>query len=136
MGDYLSEDELVPSGDLPEEDVTLARGKVRVRALSRGEVFALRKTTDDDLSRERRMVSLALVRPKVTEAQVGDWQRKDPAGGDLEAITDKIAELSGMTQGADKSGVPDVRPGSGDGVRVLPGDEAGHDGGDVEGSAV
>lgn len=141
MSDYLSADELVSSAGLPEDDVIVARGKVRVRGLSRSEVFMMQKAKDagqlkDEGAWERRMVSLALVAPSLTEIQVGDWQATDPAGGDLEAITDKIAELSGMKKGADKSRLPDVRDESRDGVRVLPRDEAAHDGGAVEGVAV
>jgi hypothetical protein len=104
-----------------------------VRGLSRGEVFAMQKSRQDggikdEAAWERRMVSIALLAPKVTEDQVGTWQG-GPAGGDLETVTDKISELSGMSEGADKSGVLGVRDDAGSGVRVLPSAEAGQDGG-------
>jgi hypothetical protein len=137
MSDYLDVDVLT-SQTLPEADVQLAKGKVRVRGLSRGEVFAMQKSRadggiKDEAAWERRMVSIALLTPEVTEDQVGAWQR-GPAGGDLEAVTNKISELSGLSEGADKSGLPALRDDSGSGVRVLPGDEADADGGPTAGA--
>lgn len=115
-------------------------GTVRVRGLSRGEVFALRKAKEagrlkDEAAWDRRLVSLAMVDPEMTEDEVGEWQDNSPAG-ELEDVTKKIQELSGMAEGADKSSVEDVRGEPGDGVRVLPRTEAVDDGGDVEGAAV
>ena len=113
MSDYLDKSALT-SQELPEDDVQLAMGKVRVRGLSRGEVFAMQKSKadgglKDEGAWERRMVSVAMVAPKMTEDEVGDWQRTGTAGGDLESVTEKISELSGLSEGADKSGLPDVR---------------------------
>jgi hypothetical protein len=47
--------------------------------------------------------------PVMTEAEVKLMQDRHPAGGALGPITDKISELSGLSQGADKSRVPRVR---------------------------
>ena len=126
----------ITEADVPIEGV----GTVRVRGLSRGEVFALRKAKEagrlkDDAAWDRRLVSLAMVNPAMTDEEVGEWQDSSPAG-ELEDVTKKIQELSGMAEGADKSSVEDVRGEPGDGVRVLPGSEAGDDGVDVEGAAV
>ena len=126
----------ITEDDVPIEGV----GTVRVRGLSRGEVFALRKAKEagklkDDAAWDRRLVSLAMVNPPMTEIEVGEWQDSSPAG-ELEDVTKKIQELSGMAEGADKSNVEDVRGEPGDGVRVLPRDQAAHDGSDVEGAAV
>lgn len=113
MTEYASADDLTTQ-EIGEEDLPLPSGKlVRVRGLSRGEVFMMRKCQQDgglktEAEWERRMVSLALVQPALTEAQVGKWQ-DGPAGGDLEQLTQKIQELSGLAEGADKSGVQDVR---------------------------
>jgi hypothetical protein len=112
MSEYLGAETLT-NQSLPQDDVQLAKGKVRVRGLSRGEVFALQAAKSagdlkDEGAWERRMVSLAMLAPKLTEDQVGEWQQ-GPAGGDLEAVTNKVSELSGLGEGADKSGVPDVR---------------------------
>lgn len=110
MTDYASPEALIKVR-ADEEDFTLPTGAlVRVRGLSRGEVYMMQKSKADGGIRdeqawERRMVSLALLQPELTEEQVGEWQQ-GPAGGDLEELTDKIRELSKLGQGAEKSGVP------------------------------
>lgn len=112
--EYASADELT-SDRAGEEDFMLPSGRwVRVRGLSRGEVYMMQKSKadggiKDEASWERRMVHLALIQPPLTEEQVGNWQQ-GPAGGDLEQLTDKIRDLSKLGEGAEKSGVP----GSGD----------------------
>lgn len=132
MSDYLTPDALLAATILPEDDVVVAGGKVRVRGLTRGETFLLNKRKSDGGIRteeewERAMVALAMVEPKLTEDQVGAWQRQDLAGGGLEQVTRRISELSGLSQGADKSGVPGDGADAGAGVRALPGGEAGDD---------
>lgn len=107
---YATPDQLI-SQRAGEEDLPLPSGAlVRVRGLSRGEVYMMQKAKSDggisdEQQWERRMVHLALVRPELTEAQVGTWQQ-GPAGGDLEVLTNKINELSRLGQGAEKSDVP------------------------------
>lgn len=103
---------------IAEAEVELELGTVRVRGLSRGEVFAMQKAKadggiKDEAAWERRLVSLALVDPVMTEDEVGEWQRISPAG-ELEPVGNKIRELSGLAEGADKSRVPDVRDEPGD----------------------
>jgi hypothetical protein len=111
-------------------------GTVRVRALTRAEVIGIRRAADNDpatldgkrvLVIERKMIALAMVDPELTEAEVGRWQDAAPAG-ELTPVTDKIQELSGMAEGASKSGVPGAGGGPGPGVRDVPGAEAGNDG--------
>lgn len=84
-------------------------GTVRVRALSRAEVLAVRKATDDEhmdgprvLTLERKLLAAAMVDPVMTEAQVGEWQRIAPAG-ELQPVVRKIQELSGMLEDAAKA---------------------------------
>lgn len=101
-------------------------GTIRVRGLSRGEVFMTQQAKGTE-AMERKIVALGMVDPPMNEDDVKQWQRNSPAG-ELEIVVDKIRQLSGLGEGADKSGVPGVRDESGDGVRVLPGDEAGDDG--------
>jgi hypothetical protein len=110
MSEYASAEELTTQR-AGEEDFALPSGKlVRVRGLSRGEVFMMQKSKADggiktEQAWEQRMVSLALLQPALSEEQVRDWQQ-GPAGGDLEALGEKIRELSKLGQGAEKSGVP------------------------------
>lgn len=109
MTEYASPEALITQR-ADETDHTLPSGAlVRVRGLSRGETYMMRKSKadggiKDEAAWERRLVALALVQPKLTEEQVGEWQR-GPAGGDMEDLTQKIQELSKLDDGADKSGV-------------------------------
>lgn len=130
MSEYADAEELTTVDPLGEGDVTLASGKkVRVRGMSRGEVFAMQKAfSSDEAGKERHIVSKCMLIPRMSERQVGEWQC-EPAGGDLDAVTAKIQALSGLGKGADKSGVSGVRDDTGDGVRVLPSGEARDDGG-------
>jgi hypothetical protein len=102
---------------MPEDAVPVPGiGEVRVRGLSRGEVFAMQKAKTDGGIKdagawERRMLSLALITPEMTEAEVGVWQKVSQAG-EIEPVAQKVEELSALREGADKSGLPDVRDGS------------------------
>lgn len=88
-------------------------GDIVVRALSRAEVLRLNGARDrseiDVAEFEAQMVSLAMVTPKMSAAEVTTWQEKDKAGGVLGKVTDAISELSNLSQGADKSRVAGVR---------------------------
>jgi hypothetical protein len=106
-----------PSG-LPEDDVEVpSMGTVRVRGLSRDEVFGTQQISST-AARERKVLALAMISPRMTEAQAGKWQLVSPAG-EIEPVTDKIHELSGLAEGASKSGVPADGDGSEPGVRTL-----------------
>jgi hypothetical protein len=128
---------------LPEADVDLPGvGVVRVRALTRGEVMLVRKATDSEamdgprvLVLERKLLAKAMVDPPLTEAEVGQWQEASVAG-ELEPVVETVQRLSGMLEGANKSGVPGVRGESGPGVPVLPGQQVGVDGGPAAGGDV
>lgn len=100
------------AGDETREIKTHA-GVVVVRPLTRAEVLRLNRGRDmgelDVGEYEARMVSIAMVSPAMSPAEVARWQEVDRAGGALGEVTDAIAELSGLAQGADKSGVPATR---------------------------
>jgi hypothetical protein len=108
---------------LPEDDVEVPGvGTVRVRGLSRAEVMLMRKATDTEamdgsraLILERKMLALGMVDPQLTEAEAGQWQHAS-AAGELDLVSDRIAELSGMAEGAPKSGLPGDGDGPGPGV--------------------
>lgn len=90
--------------DLDGEDLTLPSGRlVRVRGLSRHEILFAAKGTDDNGLIERRNIVACLVIPKMTMAQVEQWQRNSAAGGDLKALSEAIRDRSGIGTGADKS---------------------------------
>lgn len=94
--------ELLFKPRLPEADVDVPGvGTVRVRGLSRSEAMSLRASADNVEAVDRRMLFLGLVDPKLTEDEVSQWYAASPAG-EIEPITIKISELSGMTEGAAK----------------------------------
>jgi hypothetical protein len=51
---------------------------------------------------ERAMLAVAMVRPRMTEGAVREWQESSVAG-EIEPVTDKVSELSGMKAGAEKA---------------------------------
>lgn len=80
-------------------------GTVQLRSLSRHEVIeAQRKHGEDTLAWERYVLSRALVQPAMGEHDVAEWQ-KASAPGEINAIAKAVNELSGISQGADKSSV-------------------------------
>lgn len=101
------------AGDETEEVKTHA-GVVIVRALSRAEVLGLQdakrraKLTFGQF--EAHLVSKGLVSPAMTVSEVEQWQAVDRASGALEKVTAAITRLSGLEQGADKSGVSGAAP--------------------------
>lgn len=106
---------------LPEADVEVPGvGTVRVRGLTRDEVLVMRKATDNansidgprTLVLERKMLASAMVDPPMTEAEIGQWQKAAPAG-ELEPITHKVQELSGMLDDAAKEQYKSLRDESG-----------------------
>ncbi|HEY9416820.1 MAG TPA: hypothetical protein VIQ30_18850 [Pseudonocardia sp.] len=94
-------------------EVKTFAGVVVVRGLTRAEVLEANRLRGDaqvsTAEYEQWMVSTAMVTPTMTAAEVEKWQAIDKAGGPLADVTDKIAELSGLSEGASKSGVPRAR---------------------------
>jgi len=119
--------------ELEEDDVELPGGRlVRVRELSRAEVLRIRKENgEDSLKIERATLVAAMVNPRMTADEAAAWQRKSGVNKDIGLVQQRIQELSGMAEGADKSRV-DSNGDNGAGVRALPSAEAGADGGGAE----
>lgn len=85
-------------------DVKVDVGTVRVRGLNRAEVKAC-KDSDENTS-EVKIITTALVDPEgLTEDEVAGWLEDAPAG-DYVAVMQAVSELSGLSEGADKSGLP------------------------------
>ena len=94
--------ELLLKKRLPEAEVEVAGiGTVRVRGLSRSEAMSLKAQASDVEAVDRRMLFLGMVEPKLTEAEIAEWYAASPAG-EIEPVSLKISELSGMTEGAAK----------------------------------
>lgn len=89
---------------LDEDDVKIPGvGTVRVRGLSRAEVLKIQRLGKKDA--EAHTMALGLVDPQMTFEEVQQWAAASPAG-EMEPVSRRIAELSGIVAGADKSGVP------------------------------
>lgn len=82
---------------LDEDDVEIPslNGSVRVRALSRSEVMKIQGVELPAEVMEQKLLSTALVDPKLSEKEVKAWQEACPAL-ELEEVTNRIMELSGM----------------------------------------
>lgn len=117
--------ELLFKPRLDERDVVLpAVGTVRVRGLSREEVLSIREDRGVDF--ERRMLATGMVDPALTYDEAGRWMAAATAG-EIRPVTEAILQLSGLAQGADKSGLPGDGADARGGVGALPGGEAGDD---------
>lgn len=113
----LTRDELLGQTGPPEDEVEIpGLGKVRVRGLTRTEVLSVRKAADNAgpvdgprvLVLERKLLSAGMVEPKLSEDDIRAWQNVAPAG-QMEPITEKIQELSGLSEGSEKAAFQGVR---------------------------
>lgn len=77
--------------------------EVAVRALTRDEVAKF-NDLHDTLDRDNYIIATGMTEPKLSVEDVAAWGAEGNAG-DLVAVSDRIAELSGLKQGADKSSV-------------------------------
>lgn len=99
-----------PDGQDETREVPTHAGPVIVRGLTRAEVLRINAKFDPGTPEwEQHAVAAALVTPSMTPGEVETWQSVDKAGGALGPVTDAISELSGMSEGASKSGVPRAR---------------------------
>lgn len=93
--------ELLFKPRLAEDDVDVPGvGTVRVRGLNRIEAMQVSSAGGPEAI-ERRMLAFGMVDPKLTEDEVKEWQRAS-AAGEMEAVSARIAELSGLSPGAGK----------------------------------
>jgi hypothetical protein len=106
----MDKEALLKQSSLPEDDVELdGVGTVRVRALSRYEIMLAGKTAGDDpLAMEQTMISMAMVDPKLTKGEVERWQKISPIG-QMQAVTTRINELSGVGNDAQKEAYKSLR---------------------------
>lgn len=115
---------------LPHDDIDIPGvGTVRVRGLTREELHLTgQRQTEGVAATERLVLHLGMVDPALTEDEVGEWQRNAPAM-EVQPVLNRINELSGIGREFAKEAYKSLRAESGAGVRVLPGAEAGDDGG-------
>jgi hypothetical protein len=116
-----------PSG-LPEDTVDVpGMGTVRVRGINRVEVLLLQKI-EDMQTRERKMLAMAMLDPALAEHEAGQWQKVATAG-EIEPVSTRIAQLSGMLPESAKEAYQDFEADPDAEFRALPGAEAVDDGG-------
>lgn len=102
-------------------------GTVYVRPLSSGEVYAINKAFDGNVSEiTTHSIATAMVDPVMSVDEVRAWRAGAPAG-EVEQVGDAIRDLSGLNPGARKERLKSVPSEPGNGIHVLPGDEAGDD---------
>jgi hypothetical protein len=90
------------------EDLVLSTGlRVRVRSISRKANLELGKGDPGVAVMEARLIHAGLIEPRMSVAAILELQDKGHTKLIAE-ISDKIRDLSGMGQGADKSGVQGV----------------------------
>lgn len=119
--------ELLLKARLPEADVNIeGAGTVRVRGLSRAEVVEV--TALEGLEYERRMLSIALVDPVLTEDEVAGWQTTGPVG-EFMVVLSEINRLSGFTKDAAKETYKELASNPEAEFRDVPGAEDEPDGG-------
>lgn len=107
---YASAADLLAEVEHVTRDVELPDGRiVKVRGLTRAELIAGGKGTEDPAEIERRNVSTCLLEPRMSRDMVGKWQSRPGSTGALAVITVAIRDLSGLGEGAQKSGVDPVR---------------------------
>ena len=104
---FSSIDDLIGNAEPDTEVVELGGGRrVKVRGLTRYEYLLHAKNTNGDPALlERLFLTTCLVEPKLSIAQVEAWQRAATPGV-LGVVSDTVRRLSGMDEGAQKSGVP------------------------------
>lgn len=93
------EDLVQATSEVDIEPYELKSGKiVYIRPLNRKQALMFSKAKMPRDKFEQKMVSMAMVEPKLTVAQVSAWQDRDKANGDLHGLTNRISEISGMTE--------------------------------------
>ncbi|KAB1925149.1 hypothetical protein F8280_12120 [Micromonospora noduli] len=113
---------------LPEADVEVPGvGTVRVRGLNRSEAMDVGKIADLSL-RDRTLIAIGMVEPSLSVSEVKRWGDAAPAS-ELELVSRRIAQLSGMLPDSAKEAVKEFEANPDAEFRVLPGAEAGDDGG-------
>lgn len=110
----------------PEDWVTVETGqgpmRVHVRGLSRQEVIHV-QNTKGVAAVEALTLSLGLLEPRLSVEQVKAWQRVS-IGSEMEPVTRRIGELSGMIEGSRKAAIKEMLADPGVEFRVHVGDEA------------
>lgn len=88
---------------LPEQTVAVAGVEVRIRGLSRQEMFQINELGSKD-EQEVFCLAAGLVDPKLTEAEIRQWRENAPSG-EVDEVSTAIMMLSATDQDALKAAV-------------------------------
>lgn len=110
-----------------EDTVPIEGGEVHVRGLSRWEFLAIQRAKDPAAA-ECLGISLALLEPRMDEAEVKRWM-KSPYGHEILEIGKVVSRLSKTEEDSAKQAYMEFEEEPGKEFRVLPGAETGQDGG-------
>jgi hypothetical protein len=102
----------LPKVPLISEMVDVAGTKIEVRSLSRAEQLKLADYEGDIDGAEVKMIAMTTGFP---EDEVRTWREETP-GAVVGALIDEIVRISGMLDGATKSGAASLPPGPGGSV--------------------
>jgi hypothetical protein len=96
--------ELLLKARIPEYEYEIPGvGSIVIRPMTREEMHTITgRNKKDTLRGEVQVLAACMVDPKLSEDEVAQWQRSSPSG-ELSKIVNKIMELSGLTEDADKS---------------------------------
>lgn len=98
----INRDELLVKRLVAETVEVPGVGTVKVRGLSRGEVFDLRAKNLNVEELEVQTIALCMVEPMLSTDDVRTWMYNAPTN-EIDAVFGKIRELSGLSEGAQKS---------------------------------
>lgn len=110
--------------DLEQDVITLPRGSVTVRALSRHEVAEIQEKTSSQLEGEAWMIHFGVLDPVLTVDEAKQWQ-KNSRNGETDYVTDRIGQLSGLNKAVNKEYYKSLGQQSEPGVGALHRGEAG-----------
>ena len=77
-------------------------GQVKVRGLTRDEALELQER-EGTAARDNYCIATGMVEPRLSEEEVAELAKQAPAG-DMVEISRAVSRLSGMSEGAGKSG--------------------------------
>lgn len=81
--------------DIREVELPTLGFSVKVRGLTRSEALAVVGKEMSPAEAERKLISRAMVDPRMTEDQVRQWQKVAPAG-ELKPVEEAVKEMSGL----------------------------------------
>lgn len=104
----VTREQLLAGGRLPQDKIEIEGvGVVTVRGLNRKEALQVRESGDTPEEQEPWIIHFGMVEPALSLDDAEAWCRVAPAG-ELQELTVRIAELSGMVPGQAKDATKSV----------------------------